>query len=415
MLHLTGELNPTLGGLPDHAGDQHGGRPAAAHDPVLARPGLPAVAHSRSSATAAASTPTVCAARPTRSSRSSTSRTRTTPAKCATPLPCHPQAFTLLNSDLMTDRSIAFALRLERRQDDATEANRRAPSSSPSDGTVRGRKLERMSALRAARCSSISGACNRAAGRLPDARSPGRWSRSSPAGRSSTRRSCRRSKTTSPTRRRPTSLRDPRARRCLPAALQHATNSYATDRQLEATPSRVVTMIPSATNSSRTSSRSSRLRRRHGASHESLLSSGLGATLGLRRRFRPTHARAHDDCSPQRAGSFWHRRQPMLPAEAPRPCIMLFMEGGPGHMDTFDPKPKLTELHKTESKLTARSRDRLQVLRRQSRSVSARSARPASRCATSGSTWPTPKWPTNCATTAAARPNRSTIPRPCST
>ncbi|MDB4334581.1 DUF1501 domain-containing protein, partial [Akkermansiaceae bacterium] len=29
---------------------------------------------------------------------------------------------------------------------------------------------------------------------------------------------------------------------------------------------------------------------------------------------------------------------------------MLFMEGGPGHMDTFDPKPKLTELHKTESK-----------------------------------------------------------------
>ena len=45
---------------------------------------------------------------------------------------------------------------------------------------------------------------------------------------------------------------------------------------------------------------------------------------------------------------------------APRPamheprakaCIMLFMEGGPGHMDTFDPKPKLNELHKEESKL----------------------------------------------------------------
>ena len=31
---------------------------------------------------------------------------------------------------------------------------------------------------------------------------------------------------------------------------------------------------------------------------------------------------------------------------------MLFMEGGPGHMDTFDPKPKLRELHKTESKST---------------------------------------------------------------
>ena len=31
--------------------------------------------------------------------------------------------------------------------------------------------------------------------------------------------------------------------------------------------------------------------------------------------------------------------------------IMLFMEGGPGHMDTFDPKPALNRLHKTESKL----------------------------------------------------------------
>ena len=32
--------------------------------------------------------------------------------------------------------------------------------------------------------------------------------------------------------------------------------------------------------------------------------------------------------------------------------IMLFMEGGPSQVDTFDPKPKLTRLHKTESKLT---------------------------------------------------------------
>ena len=32
---------------------------------------------------------------------------------------------------------------------------------------------------------------------------------------------------------------------------------------------------------------------------------------------------------------------------------MLFMEGGPSQIDTFDPKPKLSELHKTESKLTA--------------------------------------------------------------
>jgi hypothetical protein len=29
-------------------------------------------------------------------------------------------------------------------------------------------------------------------------------------------------------------------------------------------------------------------------------------------------------------------------------CIFLFMEGGPSHLDTFDPKPKLRELHMTE-------------------------------------------------------------------
>ena len=34
-------------------------------------------------------------------------------------------------------------------------------------------------------------------------------------------------------------------------------------------------------------------------------------------------------------------------------CIMLFMEGGPSQVDTFDPKPKLNELHVTESTRTA--------------------------------------------------------------
>ena len=43
-------------------------------------------------------------------------------------------------------------------------------------------------------------------------------------------------------------------------------------------------------------------------------------------------------------------KQPMLPARA-KNVIMLFMEGGPGHMDTFDPKPELSRLHKKESKL----------------------------------------------------------------
>ncbi|MBT5908840.1 MAG: DUF1501 domain-containing protein, partial [Opitutae bacterium] len=47
-----------------------------------------------------------------------------------------------------------------------------------------------------------------------------------------------------------------------------------------------------------------------------------------------------------------------VPGSAKRPMhepkaknvIMLFMEGGPSQVDTFDPKPKLNKLHKTESK-----------------------------------------------------------------
>ncbi|MEC9097155.1 MAG: DUF1501 domain-containing protein, partial [Planctomycetota bacterium] len=45
-------------------------------------------------------------------------------------------------------------------------------------------------------------------------------------------------------------------------------------------------------------------------------------------------------------------KQPMHEPQA-KACIMLFMEGGPSQVDTFDPKPKLNELHKSESKRTA--------------------------------------------------------------
>lgn len=45
-------------------------------------------------------------------------------------------------------------------------------------------------------------------------------------------------------------------------------------------------------------------------------------------------------------------KKPLLPARA-KAVIMLFMEGGPSQADTFDPKPKLTELHLSESKRTA--------------------------------------------------------------
>ncbi len=44
-------------------------------------------------------------------------------------------------------------------------------------------------------------------------------------------------------------------------------------------------------------------------------------------------------------------KKPMLPAKA-KNVIMLFMEGGPSQIDTFDPKPRLAKLHKKESKRT---------------------------------------------------------------
>ena len=44
-------------------------------------------------------------------------------------------------------------------------------------------------------------------------------------------------------------------------------------------------------------------------------------------------------------------KPPLHPAKA-KACIMLFMEGGPSQVDTFDPKPKLNALHVTESTRT---------------------------------------------------------------
>src|SRR4051794_6673890 len=48
----------------------------------------------------------------------------------------------------------------------------------------------------------------------------------------------------------------------------------------------------------------------------------------------PTHS-AHGPLSP---------KKPHFPATA-KSVIWLFMDGGPSHVDTFDPKPQLTKLH----------------------------------------------------------------------
>ncbi len=71
---------------------------------------------------------------------------------------------------------------------------------------------------------------------------------------------------------------------------------------------------------------------------------GLGASLGS---LALTDLLADDGAS-----------GPLAPRPAMRPpkakaCILLFMEGGPSQVDTFDPKPKLNRLHLSESKRTA--------------------------------------------------------------
>lgn len=72
---------------------------------------------------------------------------------------------------------------------------------------------------------------------------------------------------------------------------------------------------------------------------------GLGASLGSIAFSSMLHSEESTKTSPLAP------KKPMLPAKA-KNVILLFMEGGPGHMDTFDPKPELTRLHKTESKLS---------------------------------------------------------------
>ena len=74
---------------------------------------------------------------------------------------------------------------------------------------------------------------------------------------------------------------------------------------------------------------------------------GLGATLGS---VALTDMLAEED--KETAGGPLALKKPMHPPKA-KNVIMLFMEGGPGQMDTFDPKPELTRLHKRESKLKA--------------------------------------------------------------
>ena len=67
---------------------------------------------------------------------------------------------------------------------------------------------------------------------------------------------------------------------------------------------------------------------------------GLGSSIGA---LAMTDLLAKDSVGPLTP------KKPMHNAKA-KAVIMLFMEGGPSQVDTFDPKPRLNGLHKMESK-----------------------------------------------------------------
>src|SRR5215210_4446575 len=72
---------------------------------------------------------------------------------------------------------------------------------------------------------------------------------------------------------------------------------------------------------------------------------GLGATLGTIAFNALLSAEDRTLVVPS-AGPLAPKPQ-QVPAKA-KACIYLFMEGGPSHIDTFDPKPKLADLHMQE-------------------------------------------------------------------
>ncbi|MEZ6106690.1 MAG: DUF1501 domain-containing protein [Pirellulaceae bacterium] len=119
---------------------------------------------------------------------------------------------------------------------------------------------------------------------------------------------------------------------------------------------------------------------------------GLGSSLGRSLSLRcsePRRARGQADSL---------RSVPVaMTKPRARNVIMLFREGGLGQMDTFDPKPELNRLHKTESKLEVG-----QELDSSSSSAVHLvfvSVRIGFASATNGTTWPIHSSPTSCATT----------------
>ena len=84
---------------------------------------------------------------------------------------------------------------------------------------------------------------------------------------------------------------------------------------------------------------------------------GMGASLGsVALAAISTHpANASDDAPGPLA-----QKQPHLQPKA-KNCIFLMMEGGPSHIDTFDPKPKLKDLHRTRFTQTGEAQSAMEM------------------------------------------------------
>lgn len=70
---------------------------------------------------------------------------------------------------------------------------------------------------------------------------------------------------------------------------------------------------------------------------------GLGASIGSV-AFSSIANGEHENVWPKAKDE----KRPHFPAAKAKHCIFLYMEGGPSHLDTFDPKPKLKQLHLKE-------------------------------------------------------------------
>jgi len=74
---------------------------------------------------------------------------------------------------------------------------------------------------------------------------------------------------------------------------------------------------------------------------------GLGSTLGTLAFNSLLHAEQKSAAPRRQTDGPLAAKPPHHPPRA-KACIFLFLEGGPSHIDTFDPKPKLRELHLKE-------------------------------------------------------------------